>query len=65
MAEYKTKREYEGGQLSRKQVCAMNYTSGEMPPYFNEYISDCLVLACVCSHKLNLIRWMNPRLVNM
>lgn len=22
------------GQLSRKQVCAMNYTSGEMPSYF-------------------------------
>lgn len=34
MAEYKTKGEYGRGQLSRKQVCAMNYTSGEMPPHF-------------------------------
>lgn len=36
-----------GWQLLRKQVCAMNYTSGEMPPYF-KWMHFRLSFACSC-----------------
>lgn len=40
------------GAAVEKQVCAMNYTSGEMSDTSHECMSERFLLSHVCSHRL-------------
>lgn len=48
------------GAAVEKQVCAMNYTSGEMSYTSDECMSECFLFSHICSHSL----WEGSKSIN-